>query len=172
MVPHKLGSESFITFLPTISQVYNASTKPLGVFFRQKDTSVGTLDLQRCLPMLGYENLEWKKNVDIIIFDNNNEEAGHRVCNCFWKKKRVPNVALSLKVCFCWLVEIQIDGTKTLCFPHSNGKLCYKNAEMKLRCQRNMICWPTKTTPKGLVQENKQTNTKHNKAYHTLRSFR
>lgn len=87
MVPHKWESGNFVIF-PTIGQVYNANTKPLGVFFWQKDTWVGTLDLQRCLPMLGYENLEWKKNVDIIIFDNNNEEAGHRVCNCFWKKKK------------------------------------------------------------------------------------
>ena len=62
-------------------------------------------------------------NIDIISFDNKNEEAGHHVCNCFGKKKkRIPNVGFSLKVCFCWLIEIQRDGTKTLSFPRSNGK--------------------------------------------------
>ena len=95
-------------------------------------------------------------NIDIISFGNKHAEAGYRVCYCFWKKeKRTPNVAL--KVCICWLIEIQRDGTKTLSFPRSNGKLCYKNAEMKLRCKRNTICWPTKTTPKGLVKVNEQT---------------
>lgn len=36
------------------------------------------------------------------------------------KEKKTPNVAL--KVCICWLIEIQRDGTKTLSFPRSNGK--------------------------------------------------
>lgn len=88
MVPHKKRSENFVTFHATIGQVYDANTKLLGVFFRQKDTWVGTLGLKRCLPMLGYENLEWKQTLILLALTIKTRKQAITYATVFEKKKK------------------------------------------------------------------------------------
>lgn len=88
MVPHKKRSENFVTFHATIGQVYDANTKLLGVFFRQKDTWVGTLGLKRCLPMLGYENLEWKQTLILLALTIKTRKQAIAYATVIEKRKR------------------------------------------------------------------------------------
>ena len=144
MVPHKWRSENFVTFYATIGQVYDANTKLLGVFFRQKDTWVGTLGLKRCLPMLGYENLEWKQTLILLALTIKTRKQAITYATVFEKKKKKYQTSgLAWKFVFAGWLRSKEMGPRHSVFRAAMAKLCYKNAEMKLRCKRNTICSPT-----------------------------